>query len=168
MGLQSLGASMCQNTAFDAGWYCRSPVNNVRRQLHACTRRAISLLQNKGILRDDNCSPSLPSYPYSRNTNARLRTTLQKFALHRFFIYFLRSEKQFLYVARDTKRGKLHSSYGERREQCDWSPRGVLSWVRASDCLALYCHFFLPLWTFALLNMFRFALHMLVLYLLYC
>lgn len=42
--------------------------------------------------------------------------------------------------------------------------RSVLCGVRASDCLAFYCHFFLPLWTFELLDMFRFALHMLVLY----
>lgn len=69
------------------------------KQLCACTRRAISLLQNKGILRDDNCSPSLPSYPYSRNTNARLRMTLQKFALG-FFSLFIFTFRKAIFVRR--------------------------------------------------------------------
>lgn len=129
MGLQSLGASMCQNTAFDAGWYCRSPVNNVRRQLRACTRRAISLLQNKGILRDDNCSPSLPSYPYSRNTNARLRTTLQKFALHRFFSIFFTFRKA-IFVRRsryETREIALVLRWTERTVRMESARRIVLS-----------------------------------------
>lgn len=106
--------------------YCRSPpVNNAR---------------SGGICSPDSpaCDAQYPSYkikefpativrllyPHPRNTNARLRMSLQKFACHQFFFsIFLRSEKQFLYVARDTERGKLHSFVGEQREQ--WVQRSI-------------------------------------------
>lgn len=68
----------------------------------ACSRRAISLLQNKGIPRDDNRSPSF-RYKYKRTPP----NDFTKICMARAF--FLLRGKQFLYVARDTGRGKLHS-----------------------------------------------------------
>lgn len=68
-------------------------------------------------------------YP-PRNTNARFRMTLQN--LHgTFFSIFL--EKQFLYVADDTGRGKLHSFLGRGNRTVRMECRSIVS--RPSDCL---------------------------------
>ena len=45
----AVNANVAAALASDAGWYRRSPVDG--KQLRACTRRAISLSQNKGIPR---------------------------------------------------------------------------------------------------------------------
>lgn len=60
-------------------------------------------------------------YPYPRNTNARLRMTLQKFAWHQPFFSIFSTFRKAIFVRRGRyRRGKLHS-FRATEEHCEWS-----------------------------------------------
>lgn len=140
------GGAACWSGYMRAYCRCRAPsppVNKARRRggggrqlldRVACMRRAISLLQNKGILRD-NRSPSLPSPEKYKRTPPNDFT---KICMAPAFFLYIFTFRKAIFVRRPrygTREIALVLRWAERTVGMEW--HRVLRRIEAPDCFRL-------------------------------